>query len=174
DLEYDKWLVDLAGAQGLIELFENGGLYNGNSKGSSAIYGLVLAYPFSLVRSSAENLLAEVQQSQASLESVYPEVKKLLVRRAQLVDILNGPHAIVGMEKALPQDWPILTAQEASRSGRPGWFGKYLWPPISAAQGERRSLGPVRNALPILPSDSLSTALLARHGDTVHPGFTLG
>lgn len=174
DLEYDKWLIDLAGAQGLIELFEKGGLYNGTGKGSTAIYGLVMAYPFSMVRSTAENLLAEIQQSQATLESIYPDLKKLLVRRAQLVDILNGPQTIVGMENALPLDWPVVTVHGRQGSQQSGWLTDYLWPELPGAEGEHLSLGPVKQALPILPSDLLAPALLARQGDTVHPGFSLG
>lgn len=174
DIEYDKWQVDLAGAQGLVDLFEKGGLYNGTGKGPPVFYGLVLTYPLSLVRSSAENLLTEIQQSQPTLlETVYPDVKKLLVRRTQLVDILNGPQSIVGMENALPLDWPVVTMPDRRPFDQPRWFAGLLWPGLLAMDGEQLSLGAVRHAVPILPSDSLSVSLLASYDESVHPGFSL-
>ncbi len=174
DIEYDRWQVDLAGAQGLVDLFEKGGLYNGAGTGPPVVYGLILTYPLSLVRSSAENLLTEIQQLQPALvEAVYPELQKLLVRRAQLVDILNGPQSIVGTEHALPLDWPVVTMPEGRVFQAPRWIDSYLWPDMLAMEGEPLSLGPVRNAVPVLPSDSLSPSLLASYGESVHPGFSL-
>ncbi len=172
DLEYDKWLVDLAGAEGLVKLFEKGGLFNGAST-SRNIYGLVFEYPVSLVRSQAENILAELHKAQAPLDPTYKSIRNLLVRRAQLVDIINGPQVVVGLQGAVPSQWPVLKLDSSLPVTPPGWLQRLLWATPVEITGVPMAPGPIRKAYPVVVSQELQKALVAQKGGEVHPGFTL-
>lgn len=172
DLEYDKWLVDLAGAEGLVKLFEQGGLFNGAST-STNVYGLVLEYPVSLVRSQAENILADLHKAQAPTDSTYKSIRSLLVRRTQLVDIINGPQVVIGLQGALPSQWPVLKTDANLSVNLPGWLQNRLWAAPAEIRGVPLTPGPIREAFPVVVSHELQKALVAQKDGEIHAGFTL-
>lgn len=162
DIEYERWLVDLTGAETLERLFAK--------TDQDTLIGLVLERPLVLVRPHAEGLLEEIQQGRRSRDALYSEAETLLARRASLLDSLTSSKLVLGLTDLSSHHYRRIPVQESFQE-YPQALRDWLWPwPKSAPTPV---VSPVLQYFPIDSTPSPQRRLASLEGDKVIPMFPL-
>lgn len=166
DIEYERWLSDLAGASGLQRLLQ---AIEQNADGGKPVVGLVLEHPLALIQTEAESILARVHEDRASSAALYEQTDELLRRRTFLFEQLQSPQVVLGVLGRVPGPPQPLLADLGQIAELPQWLQPWLQrtPPwMNALSGS-----PALQYFPVPLNDSAKEYLILQHDDQYLPTF---
>lgn len=144
DIEYDRWLADLAGASGLHNLLL---AVETSDASTRPMVGLVLEQPFVLIQPQSESILAQLQRGRMGTDPLYQQTADLLQRRQYLVEQLQSEQVILGLLDQVPGQFRPLATDLGQLAQFPPWLRPWLQqspPGVSANTGS-----PALHYLPI-------------------------
>lgn len=162
DIEYERWMVDLAGAESLEQLFAN--------MAEDVLAGFVLEQPLVMVQPTAESLLQEIQQGRRTRDFKYGDVNKVLARREALTQVLTSHRVVLGLMDQSSHFYRRIPVQE-SFAQYPQFVRNWLWP--WPEQSPAMVISPLLQYFPIDSAPSQERRLASLEGDKVIPMFPL-
>ncbi len=171
-VEYDSWLADIPGAERLESLLSLSAV--SPDMGGQSVVGIVLERPLIMIQPQAESLLGDVQKGRRTKDHLYNEVNQVLNRRERLIDQLQGPQVILGVEGGTFTGGVVVTQNAVTHwaSELPKWAQRFLWHQellTSKIQGAN----PVFHYAPIWEQKGLPRALISHAAGQILPGFEL-
>lgn len=162
DIEYERWLVDLAGAGSLEQLFAH--------MDEDALVGMVLEQPLVMVQPMAESMLQEIQQGRRTRDHLYEDVNNVLARREGLTQVLTSKRLVLGLMDQSSHFYRRIPVQESFLQ-YPQLVRDWLWPwpePLPT-----QVVSPLLQYFPIDSAPSQARRLASLEGDKVIPMFPL-
>jgi hypothetical protein len=162
DIEYERWLVDLAGAGSLEQLLGN--------MDDDALVGLVLEQPLVMVQPVAESMLQEIQQGRRTRDPLYEDVNNVLARREGLTQLLTSKRLVLGLMDQSSHFYRRIPVQESFLQ-YPQLVRDWLWPwpePVPTPV-----VSPLLQYFPIDSAPRQARRLASLEDDKVIPMFPL-
>lgn len=162
DIEYERWLVDLAGAGSLEQLLAH--------MDEDALVGMVLEQPLVMVQPVAESLLQEIQQGRRTRDHLYQDANNVLARREGLTQVLTSKRLVLGLMDQSSHFYRRIPVQE-SFPQYPQFVRDWLWP--WPAPLPSQVVSPLLQYFPIDSAPRQARRLASLEGDKVIPMFPL-
>ncbi len=170
DVEFDRWLHDLAGASGLQELLQLPGA--GGKVAVGRVIGLISEQPLSFIKPAAENRLEELL-GLLPADASDTLTQQLLERRQSLLSALTAGHVLVGVRQRHALELLPVTAAWSTAWPRLEALRQWLLRGREPAQSTALPAGPVTAQFPVVVGESLTVPLLFMNEGKLLPSFVL-